>query len=352
MVEWSFSGGRSGRESIMTKMKFIRAVITVLFPLLLGSCRTAPSRTEVPVPLVSPTPPPATPAPVPSSTPDPVVISFRPARPLEMEILVHSDQTGNDQIYVLDCFSGKKRRLAGSKASDCYASWSPDREKVVFTSDRDGNREIYLVNADGTGLRRVTDNPGPDIFPAWSPDGRSIVFFSGRDGVDNLARYDLADGSIRPLTAFAEGTGGVIAFSPDGGKIFFGYDRMGRYKIFLLDLANGEPKEIITTAIRESRMTALDDPGGLALLYVSGSAEQDDIWLSYVEDGRFLKITSDPAADHSPALSPDGESVVFSSRRNGENWQLYLVGRSGRPVENEVIRITDDNFNYRYPHVK
>ena len=304
--------------------------------------------------LPSVTPPPVSPAPAPfpSAAPGDSVLPFEPAEPLELEILVHSDKSGHNQIYLLDCLSGEMKLLAASDASDCYASWSPDRERIVFTSDRDGNSEIYLMDADGTGLERITDNPGPDTFPAWSPDNRSIVFFSGRNGTENLYRYDLEDGRVLPLTDFPEGQGGVIAFSPDGSKVFFGYDRIGRYKIYQLELSGGEPKEIITNALRNSRMTCLEDPDGLALLYVCGSAGQDDIWLSYVADGRFVNITRDPSPDHSPTVSPDGEAVIFTSLRNGDNWQLYLVSRSGRPVENEVIRITDDGFNYWFPHVR
>lgn len=324
-------------------------------PLLLGSCRSIPSPADPPPPPPSATPRPVTPPPSPTPPPpeaEEIILPFDPAAPLDMEILVHSDKTGNNQIYILDCATGEMRRLAESTACDSYPSWSPDRERIVFTSDRDGRREIYMINSDGTGLERLTDNPGPDTFPAWSPDNRTVVYFSERDGVDNLWQYDTEDGSYRPLTQFPEGSGGSIAFSPDGRRVIFGYDRLGRYKLYQLELASGEPKEIITHALRNSRMTLIDDPDGPALLYASGQAGQDDIWLSYIDDGRFLNITRNTAPDHSPTVSADGRVVVFSSRRNGDNWQLYLVSRSGRPVDNQVIRITDDESSYRYPHVR
>jgi len=245
----------------MTGMQPIRTIILILFSLLLGSCRTVPSRVETPVPFPSTTPRPDTPPPSPSPTPEEgeIILSFQPAEPLEMEILVHSNKTGNNQIYVLDCATGEMRRLAESDACDSYASWSPNRERIAFTSDRDGNQEIYLMDADGSDLERITDNPGPDVFPVWSPDNGAIVFFSHRNGVDNLTIYDIAAGSSRSLTNYSEGTGGAIVFSPDGSKIFFGFDQMGRYKIYQLEVSGGEPKELITHALRNNRMTCLED---------------------------------------------------------------------------------------------
>jgi len=49
-----------------------------------------------------------------------------------------------------------------------------------------------------------------------------------------------------------------------------------------------------------------------------------------------VRLTSDPAEDRSPAISPDGRRLAFSSRRNGY-WNLYLLAPDGG-----VTQLTDD----------
>lgn len=271
---------------------------------------------------------------------------------MTITLVVHSDRDGDNEIYLLDCGLGKIRRLTDNDASDRYPSWSPDRERIVFVSDRDGNPEIYVINADGSDAERLTENPGSDTFPAWSPDNTSIAFFSRAGGVDNIWLLDLITGTHRSLTDYEDGTGGTITFSPDGKKIFFGYEKLEKYKIYMLDLPDGTPREIIAHARDKSRLSCIVDPEGLALLYVSGTGNQEDVWLSYVEDGRFKHITKNTAPDHSPSFTADGEGIVFSSRRDGDNWQLYTTSRKGKPAQNKLRRLTNDAFNYYYPDVK
>ena len=268
------------------------------------------------------------------------------------EIVVFSDRDGDNEIYIIDCASEEIRQLTDNEASDLYPSWSRNRERIVFVSDRDGNLELYVMAADGSSAERLTDNPEPDTFPAFSPDNESIVYFSRVDGKDTLRLMNVDSKSARTLTAFEDGVGGPIVFSSDGKAIFFCFERMDKHKIYSLDLPDGTPREIIAHANKNSRLSTIADPEGIGLLYVSGTGNQEDVWINYVEDGRFTQITKNTATDHSPSFSPDGRTIVFSSQRGGDNWQIYAVSREGKPNENEVIRITDDEFNYYYPECK
>ncbi len=266
-----------------------------------------------------------------------------------MTILFHSERDGDNEIYTLDLYTKITCQLTGNEASDSYPTWSPNRERVLFVSDRDGEAEIYVMKADGSDPVRLTENDGPNSFPSWSPDGEKIAFFSGREAADNLCLMSLSDKSCRFLTDFEEGRGGAIAFSPDGEKIAFGYERLGKYKIYLIDPAGEKPREIINNAEKESRISWTAQPDGPALLYVSGKGNQEDVWLFFVEDGRFKHITKNTAADRSPRLSPDGREVIFSSQRGGKEWQLYAVNLEGVPTKSAVSRLTDDSFDYHYP---
>jgi Tol biopolymer transport system component len=91
----------------------------------------------------------------------------------EDSILMWNDSSGNNEIY-LDNNNGIIN-LTNNFASDTWASWSPDGQKIVFTSDRDGNNEIYIMNANGSSPTRITNNFKDDIHPCWSPFDTSLI---------------------------------------------------------------------------------------------------------------------------------------------------------------------------------
>ena len=50
----------------------------------------------------------------------------------------------------------------------------------------------------------------------------------------------------------------------------------------------------------------------------------------------WIRLTSHPAEDRSPAFSPDGQTLAFASRRNGY-WNLYALTPDGA-----IVQLTDD----------
>src|SRR4051794_13461696 len=54
-------------------------------------------------------------------------------------------------------------------------------DRIVIDSEHTGNDEIYIVNGDGSGVVQLTNHPAQDSAPVWSPDGRRIAFVSDRN---------------------------------------------------------------------------------------------------------------------------------------------------------------------------
>jgi TolB protein len=80
---------------------------------------------------------------------------------------------------------------------------------------------------------------------------------------------------------------------------------------------------------------APERPGGLIAL----SARIGNNWDIYAvrpADGQRIRLTSHPAEDRDPAFSPDGQTLAFSSRRDGA-WNLYLLTPDGA-----LTQVTDD----------
>ena len=69
-----------------------------------------------------------------------------------------------------------------------------------------------------------------------------------------------------------------------------------------------------------------------------------DIYSMDLNGNNLLQLTDDPAYDQSPACSPDGRRIVFTSER-GLTHDLYMMDSDG----NNVVRLTHDNFVEIHP---
>jgi dipeptidyl aminopeptidase/acylaminoacyl peptidase len=81
--------------------------------------------------------------------------------------------------------------------------------------------------------------------------------------------------------------------------------------------------------------TAISPDGTLAAVTVTRFDVEEnrgatDIWLVPTKGGKARPLTSDKAADNSPAFSPDGRSIAFLSKRGDDKeTQIYLIAVDG-----------------------
>jgi TolB protein len=175
--------------------------------------------------------------------------------------------------------------------------FSPDGRRIAFSSNRDGNNEIYVMNVDGSGLRRVTRHPGIDTTPTWSPGGTHIAFVSERDGTQNVWRVD-AEGLERPQKLTHESAVDRPTWSPP--------------------------------PLNEIAYTARTGGAGY------------DIKVLDVASGRTRAITTGEGSNESPAFSPTGRHIAFTTTRWGRT-QIAVIGRDGRGVR-QITRQGDNKF--------
>lgn len=79
---------------------------------------------------------------------------------------------------------------------------------------------------------------------------------------------------------------------------------------------------------------------GKNLVYAGGGAGNWDVYLQRVGGQNAINLTRDSSDDDTqPALSPDGQSIVFRSERNGGG--IFVMGATGESVR----RVADFGFN-------
>jgi TolB protein len=216
------------------------------------------------------------------------------------EIAYASWRSGYSDIIVQSMVSGMpaQKPAKGSFDTQNYLpAWSPDGTKLAFMSSRDGNPEIYYMNRDGSGLRRVTNSPTIDVTPTWSPTGQQIAFVS---------------------------------------------DRTGRPQIYVVNI-DGSGINKITNETACDRPTWSPAPFN-EIAYTSQSGGGHDIRVYEFATGQTRTITDGTGSNESPAFSPNGRHIAFSSDRTGRE-QIYVIDRDGKNLR----QITKTGRN-RYPN--
>ena len=224
----------------------------------------------------------------PAWSPDAKSIAYTSYRSSFPDILVQS-------LYDLRPYT---RPANGSAERQNYLpAWSPDGARLAFMSNRDGNAEIYVVNRDGSGLRRLTNHPGIDVTPTWSPTGNQIAFTS---------------------------------------------DRTGSPQIWIMN-ADGTSPQRITSESKCDRPTWSPAPFN-EIAYASQTGAGFDIKIFDFANRGSRTVTDGIGSNESPAFSPNGRHIAFTSTRAGKA-QIFVIDRDGKNLR----QITKAGMN-RYPN--
>jgi len=282
---------------------------------------------------------------------------------------------------------------------------APDGERIAYVKaeiDRqtyDYHRSIWVITVGGTQGRRYTAGDN-DTTPRWSPDGRSLAFLRAPAGEVKPKNEDERDrgiakaqlwvlpadgGEARQLTRARDGVG-EPEWSPDGAFIVYSaevgepddpeaedaslhdrrvpavrtidrlwnrFDGKGwiyerRSHLFRIAVGGGEPEQL-TDGDWDDGSPAFS-PDGRQIAFTSDRSEErwswpaNDIWVLDVPTKRLTRLTDETVYAGSPAWSPDGRRLAFtaSPRRHEDGYTDLMVAQADRP--GSVRRLTE-NFS-------
>ena len=214
-------------------------------------------------------------------------------------------------------------------------AWSPANDWVACASGNSsaivpgagfGNvapSTIVMVPAGGGPVVTVTDTTSVNLSPVWSPDGRSLYFVSNREGPRDIYVFDVqgSRGVQHPARRVTTGLGvQSIAFSMKGERLAY-VTSVARANIWSLPVPTGGAVDTAgaqaltsTNQIVESIRVSADEKW---LVYDSTLHGNADIFRISVQGGAPERLTTDPADDFCPDLSPDGRMLAYHSWRSG-----------------------------------
>ena len=158
---------------------------------------------------------------------------------------------------------------------------SPDGRALAVGLVRDDKEDIWVKQLPRGPFSRITFGDTGHVRPAWSADGRSVVYITDRGGA----------GSGLPNARLADGTGAT--------------------------------RTLLSTPFNFGQ--ALESRDGRWLVLRRSTAEQGggDIFGLRLGDSVLTPLITTPATELSPAVSPDGRWLAYSSDESGTS-EVYV----------------------------
>lgn len=199
-----------------------------------------------------------------------------------------------------------------------------------------GTYNIFSANPDGSDRALLVSEASQ---PALSANGQRIAFRSWKADERGLIERATEGGDTWRFNTFFESA--RPTFAPDGQTFLF-HSREA-----------GEAPAVYRTTGAEYRVLRRDGapiqgespawaPDGARFVYKGCLNGSCGVILNNLDGSAPFQLTFDPS-DANPAVSPDGELVVFMSHR-GENWDVYSVGIDGTGLTRLTTDIANDGL--------
>jgi hypothetical protein len=237
-------------------------------------------------------------------------------------------------------FRAAYRRLAGHDALVVNQTIEPTN------ASRGALRWYEIRNPTASPVLHQQGTFLPDVRSRWmgsiAMDGAGNIAIaysiSGTDmspGLRVAARApDAPPGTLGSETLIVDG-----AAQPGGG-------RWGDYSQLTIDpvddctfwytgeYISGGRRATRVAAFKVNNCTGGDDPdpppAGMRIIFTSSRDGNHDIYSMNPDGTDVRRLTTHPAADYAPSVSPDGRTVVFVSERDGGNPEIYVMAADGQ----------------------
>ncbi|HEU4619241.1 MAG TPA: S9 family peptidase [Gammaproteobacteria bacterium] len=239
------------------------------------------------------------------------------------QIFLSTNLTGRFNIWRVDAAGSWPVQLTQSDDAQSGLEISPDGKTLYFQQDEGGNEyyDLYSVPTAGGSVTRLTATP--DVREAdmlVGPDGRIAITVKKKSaGQTDLAIFDPATGSVRPLTSEASPQ---WQWSPaawiDGGKALIA-DRTfvdgTAGEVWRIDAASGRAVRLLGKP--DTLYVANDATADGAAIAVTTNEDTGQSHAAVYSDGKLRTLAATPWEQRSGEFTPDGRSLLVGASEDG-----------------------------------
>jgi Tol biopolymer transport system component/C-terminal processing protease CtpA/Prc len=222
-----------------------------------------------------------------------------------------------------------------------YVQYSKDGKSMLYHDKKGGEnewrkhhtssitRDIWHYNAKTNKHKMITTHNAEDRHPYFSADEKSMYYLSERSGSFNVHKMNLETNSDEKLTNFSLHP--VRFLSIGNGTISFGFDgelytmkkgaspKKVNVKIITQDKENTEKFISVNGGIREMSVS----PNGKEIAFIA----RGEVFVTSVDKSFTKRLTNTPENERFVTWGPKGESVIYSSERNGK-WSVFKTEKT------------------------
>jgi TolB protein len=184
--------------------------------------------------------------------------------------------------------------------------------------------------------------------PAWAPGGEQIVFTRHRGGKIGLATV-AADGSGEILLSQGKFPQYDACWSPDGKRLAFTHvaqsGPQGNLDIFT---SRPDLSDMVRVAGDRRKLSHEESPAwspdGASIAFSSTCEGNQELFVVALDGASARRLTNDPAIDAHPAWSADGKKLAFATNRWGD-FEVALID----VATGQVSRMTESRGLDDYP---
>ena len=173
--------------------------------------------------------------------------------------------------------SGSISRIAAPVHRYSDPRVSPDGRRIAVHVFEEG-RDNWVLDLRSGAFTRLTFDPGEDETPVWSPDGKWIFWTSTRENVNRAIYRKASDGSGAEQSIWSGDPhvhiGGV---TPDGSTLIVSLIQQQHVHLGAITIADGTLKPLLTTPFTNT--TPALSPDGRWLAYTSDESGQAEVYV-------------------------------------------------------------------------